>query len=306
MTTPGALVAGRIERAPTNGRVDVVIHGFDTDQRFNDCHFTPRMAVTVTPGAQAPSVSSLGAAYSTTSTTSQALTLTAGAAIGKHVIVFGWVNAASKSPLTITDSKGNAWQLDDEDEGTSGGWTIWSSRITTALVAGDTITLQYGEGPAPGTVQSVANKGLAATVVTGLAPTGWNDASAFANSSGTLIDAGTVPTGSSGDVLFGAALQNANSDYTPAGGWTEIHDTSSATGGTATTAWQVGGATSPAPGFQTTSTISAAWRAVTVAYRTDMTASTTNVVTVDPAVGDLCLVAFDDHGEGWVVAWEPS
>jgi hypothetical protein len=36
------LAQGEIATAPAAGRVDIVLNGFDADQRFNDCRYTPR------------------------------------------------------------------------------------------------------------------------------------------------------------------------------------------------------------------------------------------------------------------------
>lgn len=40
----GSIAQGEIAAAPAGGRVDVVLAGFDTAQRFNDCRYMPRGA----------------------------------------------------------------------------------------------------------------------------------------------------------------------------------------------------------------------------------------------------------------------
>lgn len=44
------LAQGEIAAAPADGRVDVTLTGFDTQQRFNDCRYTPRGATEPAPG----------------------------------------------------------------------------------------------------------------------------------------------------------------------------------------------------------------------------------------------------------------
>jgi hypothetical protein len=44
------LAQGEIATAPAAGRVDIVLNGFDADQRFNDCRYTPRGATDPSPG----------------------------------------------------------------------------------------------------------------------------------------------------------------------------------------------------------------------------------------------------------------
>jgi hypothetical protein len=44
VTSPNTLAQGVIDSAPAADRVDVTLIGFDTQQRFNDCRYTPRGA----------------------------------------------------------------------------------------------------------------------------------------------------------------------------------------------------------------------------------------------------------------------
>jgi hypothetical protein len=124
-------------------------------------------------------------------------TVAADVAVGEHVIVGTWVGSAGspQSAGTVTDSKGNTYQLDDQI--TNSGLhsvALFSCKVTTPLVNGvDTITL---------TPTATAIIRLAAVKVSGLLSSGWFDTSAKAQAdnvdpatagpTGTLADEGSL------------------------------------------------------------------------------------------------------------------
>lgn len=91
-----------------------------------------------------PHLARLGTGTSIANVTSVASTLSVGAAVGTTVVgVVGTTTVSSVIPtLTIADSKGHTWtQSTPSVSATLGGVIVFFARITTALVAGDTITV---------------------------------------------------------------------------------------------------------------------------------------------------------------------
>jgi hypothetical protein len=155
----------------------------------------------------------LGASSTAASGVTTTLALTRGAASGALVIV--QVGAQGHTPITVSDSKGNAWstaiELDNTPNTAAAG--IYYSTLTKALAAGDAITATVGGGAnantraiaavvadgvtAPDqiggaratgtTTPNASTKGAviaSAELVLGVTATGWMNADTFAPSSG--------------------------------------------------------------------------------------------------------------------------
>lgn len=83
----------------------------------------------------------LGSAQSATSGTTLPITLTAGAAVGDTVCVAFLASIGTGTTWSCTDSKGNTWsQSTPRYEAAQAGIIVFYSKLTTALVSGDTIT----------------------------------------------------------------------------------------------------------------------------------------------------------------------
>lgn len=66
----------------------------------------------------------------------------AGVPLGERVhVVFGSTNLSSDAPPTCADSKGNVYTLDDTGGAATRTATVFSAKVTTPLVNGDTITV---------------------------------------------------------------------------------------------------------------------------------------------------------------------
>lgn len=110
-------------------------------------------------------VRSLGAVGSTSSgATSLTLSVSGGAAAGQTVLVrFAAWDYTGGGALSIADSKGNTWTRDYARIGASDGMNaLYRCMVTTALVAGDTITVSFTAG--------AQNYAMAGDVFAGLHP----------------------------------------------------------------------------------------------------------------------------------------
>lgn len=99
-------------------------------------------------------IATIGTATATTAVSSISITLTAGAAVGHTVTcAVGWESSAGTVPTVsaVTDSHGNTWTVTpDAAAGGNGNATVAAvllhARVTTALQAGDTITVTVSSG----------------------------------------------------------------------------------------------------------------------------------------------------------------
>jgi hypothetical protein len=91
----------------------------------------------------------LGAAQQSSGSTTLVITVGAGAAVpvGHHVVIATGYGLGSTQTIAVTDSKGNTYVKNiqaDLNTGATPHAAIAIGRITTQLVAGDTITVTYG------------------------------------------------------------------------------------------------------------------------------------------------------------------
>jgi hypothetical protein len=113
--------------------------------------------------------------------------------VGNHLIVCSAARAGDLS--SVSDSKGNTWQVDENVAVSGAGAGIASCRITTPLVNGDTITVTISGG----------SGGLAASCAefSGLSASGWADVQASAGNAvaGTAADSGAAATSAAANSL---------------------------------------------------------------------------------------------------------
>lgn len=118
---------------------------------------------------------------------SLAITVPAGGhAVGNTVIVFCGDDGSATQNLSIADSKGNTW-VDLHDVGTGGSSRryMWGSVLTTALVAGDTITVTAS-------TSTMAISGITSAEFSGVSLTEDIASTAAAGSSATSPSIGPV------------------------------------------------------------------------------------------------------------------
>lgn len=156
---------------------------------------------------------------STTDQNSTTVTLTVPTGItttvGNHLIMMiGHSNATSSFLASVSDSKGNTWQIDidQNDGGTTGAWaSLASTHLSTALVAGDTITLTYMA--APGTYEV-----FLVYEYSGLASSSWVDtAGGTGGGKSTSFASPSITTTNANDLLLGVLCYSGTGAYTETG-----------------------------------------------------------------------------------------
>jgi hypothetical protein len=169
-------------------------------------------------------VTSLGSIAQTSSVLTAVVTLAAGksAAVGDLVVV-GLSSGSSSATNTVTDSKGNTWTLGtavSTSTPTVGRTQFAWSVLTTALVAGDTITCT-----------SSATKQQTLDVMKAVSTVGWNGTSATvldqqagagSSATGTAVSSGaTAATTNANDLVVGCCgIANTAATLTPGTGYT--------------------------------------------------------------------------------------
>jgi hypothetical protein len=158
--------------------------------------------------------------------TSQILTVPSGKVVaGHHVIVAVAYGQASTRTVTVADSKGNTYQQDAAADLTTGQTPhalIFSSHITTQLVAGDTITVTFSA--------SASVPICGAYEYSGIASSSWLDQTATATGTGTTASSGNITTTAASEVLVGVICNGGVSlaTATVEAGWSEADNVSTA------------------------------------------------------------------------------
>ncbi|MBA2439198.1 MAG: hypothetical protein H0V50_00805 [Thermoleophilaceae bacterium] len=142
-----------------------------------------------------------------------ALTNPTAITVGNHLIIrINTSGGATRHPTSITDPRGNTWTMDAGPVYvlTAYGTSIWSCKVATAYLAGDTLTLNSG-----------TSSHLAAVVneFSGLVATGWADKAATFADENALQDPNTFDTGltattsQADELLIGAIGAQGGSAY---------------------------------------------------------------------------------------------
>ena len=167
------------------------------------------------------------------------LVLTIGATepvVGRHLVLCtGWSGSTSATVTSVVDSKSNTWQM-DETRGSPSGATgaassIWSCKITTGLVAGDTVTITFA--------------GAANTYHLGrlleydnLATASWKDTSGdgITTPAGTAVASAAATTAATDEVVVAVAVWGgataASSTVASTSPWADVGSPLTATGAT--------------------------------------------------------------------------
>ena len=185
----------------------------------------PSRVVKVQNGAAGSSIAlrnQLGNANNTNTTDRITLTITAAAPVGDTVIVAA--GQGSTALTSVTDSRGNSYAIDrptvSNGSGAFGGVAIASTRITTALQSGDTITAIFA-------ASASATRAIAAADFSGvLTQSPWLDATASAighnnspssGASGATQAAPELVIGAYGDTGTSATTFTPTSPFQSAG-----------------------------------------------------------------------------------------
>lgn len=138
--------------------------------------------------------------------------------IGGFVIMGIGCSTASLT-VTVTDSKSNTYQTDRTNNGAARAVYIVSSKITTAIGTGDTITVTFSS--------TTGGRLLSVDEFSGLHTVTRTDTGNSAVGTSTTPDSGNATVTGSGSLLYGACMYaNAGAAYAPgttnAGAYTYI------------------------------------------------------------------------------------
>src|SRR5438445_7377212 len=225
------------------------------------------IAVAASPASAAtPSFVGVVASRSVVDSGSQlVLTVPAGGvAAGDTVTVIGAKGKDQEAVASVTDSRGNVYRVDRQLHGAlnSGmSMTVLSGYVATALLAGDTITIQY-EGAA-----AYSNRFGAAYDFSGLAPTPF-DSATDTGTYGSTVTTGTTPSSQDGDLVFGLyEFQAGAAAFTPEAGLNPLAQVvGGAVGEILQPVWKVAGAAGPQSASGTTSAF-VSWYGIAVTYK---------------------------------------
>jgi len=188
---------------------------------------TRTMGTLVEQATIAGSITRVQKATPTQSGTSGAtltITLPSNVSVGNHIVVVMGFSGALGLTVSVADQAGNTYTVDtltDDGNATGAYSAIASAKCTTALTAGQTITMTVSA--------SVTYRHMAAYEYSGLHATTWLDKSDnTGKGTSTAPASGSVVT-TAQDLLIGACGYNSSSpSHSPGGAWTEIDEVVSA------------------------------------------------------------------------------
>jgi hypothetical protein len=156
-------------------------------------------------------VSTIGTAAVQASGSTAVVTVPAAGAAAGNFVILATGTADAGVTVTIADSRSNTYQIDVTKNDVGGGKSvsIGSSRITTALQSGDTITATFSIG-------TCTQRRLASYEVSGLNPVSWFDVGVGAVAATASPNSGTATTTVATSLLFGACdFNNGGGVYAP-------------------------------------------------------------------------------------------
>lgn len=133
-----------------------------------------------------------------------------GVPAGSTVLVSIGLRGTVAGGLTVTDSRGNSYSNDVDVTNANVRAVVLSSRLATALSAGDTITASHPFGS--------SSEGMAAAEFSGVVAGTRVDATATGIGDGASPTA-SVTTSHANDLLVGAVANQNSRDYTEASSW---------------------------------------------------------------------------------------
>ena len=199
-----ALLTGFIALAFLMGTAHATFSGGDQNavNQFQAGQWTPRHVKLVGTASCASSITDV-------------VTVTASVAVGNTLVVRLTTRDGASTAMTASDSKGNSYTLDGLADNSKIDYAIFSARVTTELVSGDTITVAHA-GNTKATFMRVdefadiadANRVYSSTTSTG------NGTSSSVSSS--------LPTGNA-LAIGGVGVKDAVTLSAP-GGWTILNN----------------------------------------------------------------------------------
>jgi hypothetical protein len=146
--------------------------------------------------------------------TSSVVTVPAGGvAAGNTLVLSVVVRGNSTGAVSVSDSKGNTYSLDVTSTRTNQGRTfLFSARVATALISGNTITVSHPNDNAEGVIVAEFSGIAASSRVDVTAATHGNNAS----------PTGSVTTTGAPRLVVGAVGNHYNVSFTEASGWTTL------------------------------------------------------------------------------------
>lgn len=144
---------------------------------------------------------------------SLAIPVTASIAVG-NLIVVGLAGARAATPtVTIADTGGNVYQQDrvDKNTGSNNLQYIFSAKVTTGLVNGNSITITITGG--------LNQAGAAAYEYTGQAQSGWLDQATGAQGNSVNPSSGALTPSQNNCLLFGCIGYSTTPAFTATGSW---------------------------------------------------------------------------------------
>jgi phosphodiesterase/alkaline phosphatase D-like protein len=164
----------------------------------------------------AVSLTKIASVNDATSKTTETVTITTAMAGTHAILVTGW-SGTGTTGTTVTDSRGNTWQEDGKKAASAVCVTVWSSKVTSPLQVGDTITISY---------PSAANTYHDVLVYdTSLTATGWflgYVAAMNATDTTTTPDSGALAVTADAIVLDATMTEGASQVLTHGGGFTQV------------------------------------------------------------------------------------
>jgi hypothetical protein len=136
-----------------------------------------------------------------------------GVAAGSRIVLRLAIRGGSSGAVSASDSRGNSYAVDADPVPASHPLVVFSAHVATALVAGDTIQVNYPSGSTSSAVAAGAYSNIAAT----------NAVDAVGGASGSSTAPSTsVTTTNANDLLLGATFSANNRSVTQPSGWTGL------------------------------------------------------------------------------------
>jgi hypothetical protein len=256
-----SLAISCIDLSPaTSGSTTYTVRTLYTDGAGSTNAVSTNYAVTAPVEVEPSYVGNIGSVTACGTNRATITVPASGVAAGNRVVILLYQRGGSTSGIVSAfDSKGNSYAVDANYLTST---AILSAHVSNALVAGDTIQVNFPTADAAGVV---------AGAYSNIATTSAVDAGASANGSATTDPTVSVTTTSPSDLIVGAVGAANNRTITQPSGWTGLASALPDCGGTSKTGTITGAYKTPgATGTFTYNPVldgKGAWAAVAVAYK---------------------------------------
>lgn len=160
----------------------------------------------------------IGSTATNTSATSLTLVVASAVPAGSFVVAGAGIGVSQATVGSVTDTRGNTWQVDTfVKTGGNRSTAQFSSKITTAIQIGDTIGINWSA------TNTGNNRRLWAYQTTNLDPTTWKHAASSTNGTSTTPSSGNIVTSAQTCIIFAYGQYNgAGGPYAQGAGYTVI------------------------------------------------------------------------------------